>query len=124
VDLIPPAFHGIYGRTAASCNDPDEIAFLAVSASQLSYYEADEYLMLGIAMEGSSGPMLNGRFMSRMEGQIGGETNLQLILETPDRLVRLPLSENGDDPAPGAERDVWIRCPANSLQVKQARETP
>lgn len=121
-DLIPLPFHGLYGRTAASCDDPDEIAFLYVGASELTYYEADEYLLLGIAMEGPDGPVFNGRFISRMETQIGSEENLQLALESPDRLVRLPLGQDADEPAPQAQRDVWIRCPPTSLHARQARE--
>lgn len=118
-DQIPAAFRGLYGRTAASCNDPDEIAFLSVTADQLAYYEADEFLLLGISFEGPAGPMFNGRFIAREETRIIGEGDLQLVLETPDRLVRYRLTDGADEPAAGAQRDVWIRCPSGSLQTRQ-----
>jgi len=118
-DQIPAAFQGVYGRTAASCNDPDEIAFLSVTADQLSYYESDEFLLLGISFEGPAGPMFNGRFIAREETRIIGEGNLQLVLETPDRLVRYQLADGADGPAAGAQRDLWIRCPSGSFQARQ-----
>lgn len=122
-DPIPAAFQGLYGRSAASCNDPGEIAFLTVTADQLAFYEGDQYLLLGIAFEGSV-PMFNGRFLTRGETQILGEGNLQLAMETPDRLVRRELADGADEPAADAERDVWIRCPSDSVQARQARLRP
>jgi hypothetical protein len=123
-DPIPVAMRGIYGRTAASCNDPREIAFLKVTANRLAYYEADEFLLLGIAFEGTSPtghaqPMLNGRFIARQETTIAGEGNLRLVLETPDRLVRYQLAQDEGEPAADANRDVWIRCPANSYHARR-----
>jgi len=120
-DPIPAPFHGLYGRSAASCSDPEEIAFLSVTADQLAYYESDEFLVLGIAFEGSKGPMFNGRFIARQETHILGEGDLQLVLETPNRLVRYQLVDGTGEPAPNIQRDVWIRCPPSSLQ---ARQTP
>jgi hypothetical protein len=120
-DQIPTAFQGIYGRTAASCSDPEEIAFLSVTADQLAYYESDEFLLLGISFEGPAGPMFNGRFIAREETRIIGESNLQLVMETPDRLVRYQLADDAGEPAAGAPRDVWIRCPSGSLQTRQSQ---
>jgi len=110
-DAIPPVFHVVYGRTAASCNDAEEIALLNVTAGHLAYYEAGEYLVIGVAFESSNGPSLNGRFVVRGETMILPDANLRLVLETPNRLVRYQLAGDTGEPAPGTGRDIWIRCP-------------
>jgi hypothetical protein len=114
-DAIPKAFWGTYARSAPACADSRELAYLKVTADQLAYYEADEFLLLGISFEGSMGssrdvvPMLNGRFTARQETDLLGEVNLRLVLEKPNVLVRYRL---GDDGQPDeAHPDRWIRCP-------------
>ena len=124
-DPIPEAFHGVYARSSAACDDADEIALLAVTGNRLQDYEGGEYLVLGIEYSGSIEPSydlvpkFNGRFLVRAETAIG-EVDLQLVMETPNRLVRRPLSD-----APVVDSsldDRWYRCSAATLHGRQATE--
>jgi hypothetical protein len=112
--LIPVEFHGLYARAPAACGDPNEIAFLRVSGDRLDYYEANEFLAMGIEFQGSTAksleavPMFHGRFLVRSETQIG-DIDLRLVMETPRILARYALLENGE--VNEAEADRWFRCP-------------
>lgn len=113
-DLIPPAFRGLYARSAAACSDKQELAYLRVTEDRLAYYEADEFLLLGIAFEGSSKtssdlvPMFNGRFTAREEANLLGEINLHLVMEKPTVLVRYGLKDDGEPDETHPDR--WVRC--------------
>lgn len=115
-DPIPAASRGSYARNVKACGDPNEIASLTVTANRLAYYEADEFLILGIAFEGTppggrtSVPMFNGRFTARQEATPLGETNLQLAMVKPNELVRYPLKADGDPDETHPDR--WFRCAA------------
>jgi hypothetical protein len=112
-DPIPQAFWGSYARSATACSKEGELASLHVSEDRLAYYEADEFLLLGVALEGSAGnglavPMFNGRFTTRQEANLLGEINLHLVMEKPTVLVRYPLKEDGEPDE--AHPDRWFRC--------------
>jgi hypothetical protein len=118
-DPIPPAFRGTYARSVAGCSDKKELASLKVTEDHLAYYEADEYLLLGIAFEGSIGispsvPMFNGRFTVSQEANLLGEMNLSLVMEKPNVLVRYALKEDGEPDESHADR--WVRCAAGKRQ--------
>jgi hypothetical protein len=114
-DAIPKDFWGSYGRSAKGCTDKNDLARLDVTADHLAYYEADEYLILGVAFEGSSNtikdvvPMINGRFTSRQETNILGEVNLRLAMEKPNVLVRFIMKDNGEPDE--TQPDRWVKCP-------------
>ncbi|GAA3901170.1 hypothetical protein GCM10022276_19950 [Sphingomonas limnosediminicola] len=118
-DAIPKAFWGAYARSARGCADKNDLARLEVTADRLSYYEADEYLILGVAFEGSSDtlkdvvPMINGRFTARQETNILGELNLRLAMEKPNVLVRFIMKDNGEPDE--TQPDRWVRCPNGKL---------
>lgn len=113
-DPIPQVFWGRYARSAAACTDKAELAYLEVSAERLAYYEADEFLLLGIAFEGSppdgheTVQMFNGRFTAREEANPLGELNLELALEKPGQLVRYPLKADGEPDTTHPDR--WVLC--------------
>lgn len=119
-DAIPSSFQGSYARSRTGCSDKKELAFLRVTANRLAYYEADEYLLLGVSYEGSPTnssdivPMFNGRFTVRQETNLLGETNLQLVLEKPNLLVRYSLKDNGEPDETHPDR--WVRCPDGKRQ--------
>lgn len=114
-DAIPKAFWGSYARSVAGCTDSKELARLDVTADHLAYYEADEYLVIGVAFDGSSDtikelvPMINGRFTARQETNVLGELNLRLAMEKPNVLVRFIMKDNGEPDE--AQPDRWVRCP-------------
>ena len=114
-DAIPKEFWGDYARSAAGCTNKDELAYLSVTADRLAYYEADEYLIVGKAFEGSSDtikgivPMMNGRFTARQETTMLGETNLRLAMEKPNILVRFSIKDDGEPDETHPDR--WVRCP-------------
>jgi hypothetical protein len=117
-DAIPKAFQGLYSRSDTSCRDPKELAFLKITEDALHYYEADEYLVMGISFEGSSSknsglvPMLKGRFLAREEISIVGDIDLELVMATPTKLIRYGLQKDGEIDEKHA--DVWIPCPAGT----------
>ena len=114
-DAIPKEFWGSYARSARGCTDKNDLGRLDVTADRLAYYEADEYLIMGVAFQGSSDtikevvPMINGRFAARQETNILGEVNLRLAMEKPNILVRFIMKDNGEPDE--TQPDRWVRCP-------------
>lgn len=86
-----------------------------MAADGIHYYEADDYLIIGVKFYGSSTktgrsvPLFNGRFTGRSETQLLGEANARMEMETPNTLIRYVLRADGE-PNPKPD-NTWLRCP-------------
>jgi hypothetical protein len=104
--------------TAKDCADPDGVNNFVVDGESIKYYEGNDYLLLGIEFSGAmtkgsgSGSLFNGRFTSRSETILVGESNIRLEIDDSNQsvLYRYPIGEDGE---PIASREVKdIRCPS------------
>ena len=116
-DDIPSVFHGTWAPSLASCRDVNGLEVLFIDAESVNYYEANDYLLLGIEFQGamtnpgSNGILFNGRFTSRMETNILGEHNIRMEIDDDNKnvLYRYPIDEDGD---PVRSREIRsVRCP-------------
>jgi len=121
-DPIPEEFRGTFGPSPGACNDRDGVELIEVAADGVHYYEGDDYLVIGVKFSGASTksgnfvPLFNGRFTGRSETRLLGEVNARMEMETPDRLIRYALREDGEvNPEPV---NSWVRCPRKSKAAK------
>lgn len=116
-DEISQIFRGTWAPTLKACADPDGVNAFVIDGESVNYYEGNDYLLLGIEFGGAmtkgngSGSLFNGRFTSRLETNLVGESNIRLEIDDGDKnvLYRYPIGEDGE---PIASREVKdIRCP-------------
>ena len=119
-DEISPVFRGTWAPNLKDCADPDGVNAFVIDGESVNYYEGNDYLLLGIEFGGAmakgngSGSLFNGRFTSRMETNLVGESNIRLEIDDGDKstLYRYPLGEDGE---PITTREVKsVRCPPKS----------
>jgi hypothetical protein len=115
-DQIPEIFRGTWAPTLADCSDPEGVNQVYIDGTSVNYYEANDYLLIGVKFEGGmtkpggSGSLFNGRFTSRSEVNLLGENNIRMEIDDQDKdvLLRYPI---GDDGEPIANREVKdVRC--------------
>lgn len=116
-DEISQVFRGTWAPTLKDCADPDGVNVFVIDGESVNYYEANDYLLLGIEFGGAmtkgdgSGALFNGRFTSRMETKLIGESNIRFEIDDENKnvLYRYPI---GDDGEPIVTREVKdVRCP-------------
>ena len=117
-DEISQIFRGTWAPTIADCRDPDGVNQVFIDGESVNYYEANDYLLIGIEFSGvltkrgGSGSLFNGRFTSRSESSLLGENNIRLEIDDRDKnvLYRYRIGEDGE---PIAAREVKdVRCPS------------
>lgn len=114
-DSIPEVFRGTWAPSLSDCNDPDGVNQVFIDAESVNYYEANDYLLIGIQFSGAmttrgSGELFNGRFTSRSETMLLDENNIRFEIDDddPDILYRYPIGNDGE---PIANREVRsMRC--------------
>lgn len=114
-DKIPEIFHGIWAPSLASCKDPEGVEQVFIDAESVNYYEANDYLLIGVRFAGGTtksdtGELFNGRFTSRSETMLLDENNIRFEIADNNRdvLYRYPL---GDDGEPIEKNEVRsVRC--------------
>ncbi|MFZ5744899.1 MAG: hypothetical protein ACOY7T_10550, partial [Pseudomonadota bacterium] len=127
----PPAQQGpwqaIFSRSVGTSSSflrhYDEAPTLLKSQPQIcaigadgEHYEGNDYLLIGVAFlgattkPGGSGDLFNGRFTSRSETMLLGESNIRMEIDESNKNVmyRYPIGEDGE---PIAARQVRsVRC--------------
>ena len=115
-DEISQVFRGTWAPTVSDCKDPDGVNQVFIDGESVNYYEANDYLLIGVEFfgamtkRGGSGSLFNGRFTSRSESNLLGENNIRMEIDDHDKNVmyRYPI---GDDGEPIAAREVKdVRC--------------
>lgn len=116
-DEISQVFRGTWAPSLAVCRDAEGVEQFVIDGESVNYYEGNDYLMIGLKFSGAmtkrggSGALFNGRFTSRMESRLVGESNIRMEIDdrNKDVLYRYPI---GDDGEPIAAREVRdVRCP-------------
>lgn len=116
-DAIPAVFHGTFASSKSGCTDPEGVDQFTIDSESVSYYEGNDFLLLGIEFQGAltkgrgSGQLFNGRFTSRSETTLLGEHNIRFEIDDgdPNTLHRYALDDQGE---PIAAREVKsVRCP-------------
>ena len=113
---ISQVFRGTWAPTLAECRDPQGVNQLFVDAESVNYYEANDYLLIGVEFLGAmtrpglSGSLFNGRFTSRSETTLSGERNIRMEIDDSDKNVmyRYPIDKDGEPIAAQEVKDV--RC--------------
>lgn len=115
-DEIPPIFQGTWAPTLEDCADLEGVNRYVVDGESVNYYEANDYLLIGIKFSGTttgsdgSGTLFNGRFTSRSEAFLLGENNIRMEIDDRDHNV-MYLYPIGDDGEPMSENEVrGVRC--------------
>lgn len=115
-DEIPQVFRGTWGSSLADCRDADGVNQFTIDGESVNYYEANDYLLIGVAFVGAmtkpggSGDLFNGRFTSRSETMLLGESNIRMEIDesNKDVMYRYPIGEDGE---PIVGRQVRsVRC--------------
>ena len=115
-DEISKVFQGTWAPTLKDCQDPDGVNQVFIDGASVNYYEANDYLLIGVEFSGSmtkrggSGSLFNGRFTGRSEANVLGESNIRMEIDDRDKNVmyRYPLGNDGE---PVATREVKdVRC--------------
>ena len=112
---ISQIFRGTWASNLTDCRDPEGTNQLTVDAESMNYYEGNDYLLIGIEFFGAttrkgSGSLFNGRFTSRLESSLIGESNIRMEIDDGDKNVmyRYPIGNAGE---PIAAREVRsVRC--------------
>lgn len=119
-DEISHVFRGTWASSLEDCADPDGVNVLVIDGESVNYYEGNDYLLLGIEFGGAmtkgggSGSLFHGRFTSRMETNLIGESNIRFEIDDDDKnvLFRYPIGEDGEPITSRAVKNV--RCPSKS----------
>lgn len=115
-DEIPQAFRGTWASSLADCKDTDGVNQFTIDSESVNYYEGNDYLLIGVAFlgamtkPGGSGDLFNGRFTSRSETMLLGESNIRMEIDDSNKNVmyRYPIGEDGE---PILARQVRsVRC--------------
>ncbi|MXO48094.1 hypothetical protein GRI69_07480 [Erythrobacter vulgaris] len=115
---IPSVFHGNWGSAAEDCADEYGVNTFFIDAESVNYYESNDYLLIGVEFMGvmtggGSGSLFNGRFTSRMETFLLGESDIRFEIDDDNKniLYRYPIGEDGE---PIVSRQVRsVRCTSN-----------
>lgn len=115
-DEISQVFRGTWAPNLAGCRDPDGVNQLFIDGESVNYYEANDYLLIGVEFLGAmtkregSGSLFNGRFTSRSESNISGEHNIRMEIDDRDKNVvyRYPIGDDGESIA--AREVKSVRC--------------
>ena len=116
-DSIPTEFHGTWGSNAEDCADPYGVNTFVIDAESVHFYESNDYLLIGVEFmgamtNGGSGILFNGRFTSRSETYLVGESDIRFEIDDDNKNV-LYRYAIGDDGKPNPARSVRsIRCPS------------
>ena len=114
-DAIPQVFQGTWASTLSDCADADGVNQVFIDSESVNYYEANDYLLIGVKFyggltKGGSGEVFNGRFTSRSETALLNESNIRFEIDNANKniLYRYPIGEDGE--AIGKNEVRSVRC--------------